>query len=428
MLVPFNKEIPVIYESDVLVCGGGSAGVSCAIAAARLGVNVCLIERNNMLGGVMTSGGNNEIALFYKGEQQIIRGIGWEFVTRLEKMGHAKIPEFKNEIHHSLQGVRINIPMAGRLLDEMCMESGVKLIFGAKAVDVIKDDIWTVIIATDNGLRAIRAKKLVDCSGDGTLAAMAGAKYEIGDELQPATLRFFPDGYDIADINQSSIKDIYIEGLEKETLKESDFWPGMAGNPYVIFEQKGNNINHITVDSSCLDDKTNLEIEGRKSIERIVNWARNEVEGAGQLEAIATSCEVAIRETRRIVCDEYITVSDYLEAKTYSDSVCYAYYPVDLHKSSGESLENIFLKGNRIPSIPYSALIPKGIEDILVAGRCVSSDRLANSAIRVKAICMAMGQAAGTAVAISVADNVGLRDIDIDKLKNTLRENDCIIP
>jgi len=429
MTVAYQKEIPIVYETEILVCGGGSAGATCAIAAARMGAKVCLVERNNILGGVMTSGGNNEIALFYKEDKQIIKGIGWEFVTRLKEKGFAQIPEFKAGIHHSLQAVHVNIPMAGRMWDEMCMESGVKLFFKMKAVDIIRGkNSWTVIMGGDNGLCAIVARKVVDCSGDGILAVMAGAKFELSDELQPGTLRFFTAGYNLENINRERVKFLFEKGVKDGEVQSSDFWPSPNGNPRVIFEHDGNNINHIAITPDTLDDKTEIEMEGRKSVERIVNWVRKNVSGAENFIASTTSGEVAIRETRRIVCEEYITVGDYLAAKEYEDAICYAYYPVDLHKAKGETLENIFLDNNKIPTIPYRAFIPTGIEDMLIAGRCVSSDRLANSAIRVKAVCMAMGEAAGVAAVLSLKDKVGLRDIKIAELKKVLADKGCIIP
>lgn len=130
--VSYSKPIPITAACDIIVCGGGAAGFWMPPSLRPVsGAKTCLIEKNNMLGGIMTAGGNNDIGLFCAGEKQVISGIGWEFVNRLNEMGFAKIPEFKAGITHSRQGVKVNIPMAAYLMDTMCLEEKVDLLFGS---------------------------------------------------------------------------------------------------------------------------------------------------------------------------------------------------------------------------------------------------------------------------------------------------------
>ena len=430
--ITYKKDISLSGEYDILVCGGGVAGFCAAIAAARLGANVALLEKNQMLGGVLTAGGNNDIALFYAGDKPVIRGIGWEFSVRLKEMGYADFPEFQDGVSHSRQGVKVNIPMASYLMDTMCAEENVALFFGATVTDVYSEsDRWTVIYAEKGRLSALRANYVIDCTGDGDASVCAGAQYELGDPqtgaLQPGTLRFYPSVFNVEGLTPEQMQNSYLEQVNAGAILESDFWPGERGNPCEIFTHHGDNINHVDIDADYMQKSSEIEIEGRKSLYRISQWVRNTTSAKDFcMESLCNG--VAYRETRRILCDAYITVEDYVQARTWDDSICYAYYPVDLHCHSKDIVQNIFIGKDHVPTIPFRALLVRGLDNFLVAGRCVSSDRLANSALRVKAPCMAMGQAAGTAAAIALKEGIRVRCVDIKQLKACLNDAGCIVP
>lgn len=437
MIYKYTKTLDVIDRFDVLVCGGGPAGFAAAIQSARLGLKTALIEKYGMLGGVMTTGGNTEIALFYAEGVQIVSGIGWELVQRLANEGWASIPDFKPGIPHSELGIHINAPMTANILDEMCQEAGVNLFFHQTITDVIMsdngDEVRGIVVATRNGLKALYGKIIIDCTGNGDVAAFSGAAYEIGEtgtgELQPGTLRFYFTGYDTKNISADAVYKAFYDGRKREELDLGDYWPEPKGHPYSIFTSHGNNINHVHpingVDNVSV---TNAEIEGRKSIARITNWARKYVKGAEHSMPIACGSEVAIRETRRIIGEKYMLYQEYLDAVKYKDAICYVYYPIDLHTGSKESLKNIYLQKDKTPTIPFGALVPKGINNLLVAGRCISGDRMSNSAIRMKAFCMAMGQAAGIAADLAIRYDVKVKDIDIQELKHNLQDSGAIVP
>lgn len=431
-IIHYKKEISIVGEYDILVCGGGVAGFCAAIAAARGGASVALLEKNRMLGGIMTAGGNNDIALFNAGTRPVIRGIGWEFSVRLREMGYAEFPEFQDGVTHSRQGVKVNIPMASYLMDTMCMEENVTLHFGATVTDAYYEaNQWAVVYAEKGRLSAIRATYVIDCTGDGDASVCAGADYELGDPetgaLQPGTLRFYPSQFHADGITPEQMRASYTEQVRTGTILESDFWPGERGNPCEIFTHHGDNINHIELNADYMQKTSEIEMEGRKSLFRISQWVRQETSAKNF--CMESLCDgVAFRETRRILCDAYVTVQDYVQARIWDDSICYAYYPVDLHCHAKDSIKNIFIGKDHIPTIPFRALVVAGLDNFLVAGRCVSSDRLANSALRVKAPCMAMGQAAGTAAALARKEGGNVRCIDVEKLKKCLKDAGCIVP
>lgn len=446
-----NWSIPVLDEFDVVVCGGGPAGFSAAIQAGRMGSKTALIEAEGALGGALTTGGNTEMALFYAFGEQIIRGIGWELSKRLARDGWARIPDFSADLPHSQLGVSVDAVMAAHYLDVMCAEAGVHVFFHqpvCHSVTVERDGrraIRGVVVATKTGLAMIEGHAFVDCTGDGDLAALSGAEFELGDEqtgdLQPGTLRFYPRGYDLDSIDPNFARESFANARQRGELQHGDYWPEpRGGNPYGIFKHGGNNTNHVTMNGADSRSRSQAEIAGRASVARVANWARNHVPGAERFSPFATGSHVCARESRRIVGKERITEHDYCSARQYEDAICYAFYPIDLHTTDGDALVNRFLdKGvhHDVPTIPFGALRPVGFQNLLVAGRCLSSDRLANSAVRVKSPCTAMGQAAGTAAVLAIvaaksadATNsvVDLDELRIDDVKGALVDSDAIVP
>lgn len=435
MKMEYLKQISVRDDADVVVCGGGVAGFTAAVSAGRLGMRTVLIEKHTVLGGILTAGGNSDIALFYAGDRQIIAGIGWEFVTRLAEKHMAEIPEFSWEIPHSRQGVAVNIPAAACLMDRMCAEAGVTLLLDAQVVDAavsLRDGRRTVdhlIVATKEGLIGVKGGMYVDATGDGDVCALAGAAYEIGNadknELQPGTLRFFPRGYDKEKIDRAQVQAAYEAGLAAGEIRREDFW---NGSPYSMFMDDGNNTNHILIDSTDHESRVQAELAGRVSLMRITDWARGRVCGAENFFIDTAATEVAPRESRRIIGEMRITVEQYMSGEVYADAVAYSFYPIDLHKSGEKTLDKVYLDRSVVPTIPLRAMIPKGYANILTAGRCISGDRRSNSAYRVKASCMAMGEAAGTACAVAVRSHCDMHSVDVEEVRRILKEHGAIVP
>lgn len=448
-----EREVPVAGEYEVVVCGAGPAGFCAAVQSARLGARTALVEATGGPGGVITGGGNPDIALFYAHRQHIIAGIGWEFVNELARDGWARIPDFFADLRHSQLGVRVNWPMAAHYMDQYCVRAGVDLYYHHPVADAAwreSDRTQTgadgivvdgVVVATKSGLQLIRGTVFVDATGDGDVAALAGMEYELGErytgEVQPGTLRFYPTGFELSEIDEEQVRQTWTAARERGELLPGDYWPEPRGNPANMFRHLGNNFNHVhPINGADSRSRSEAEVRARESVARVTRWARAHVKGAERFEPLALGASVAVRESRRITGLEYVTEKDYFTARQWDDAICYAFYPIDLHRGVREGQEDqeslriryLELSDGKVPTVPFGALVPRRSVNLLVAGRCVSSDRMANSAVRVKSPCMAMGQAAGAAATIALENEGRVRTVDTGRLRRLLVENDAIVP
>ena len=378
---------------DIIVCGGGCAGFCAAVAAARMGAKTALVEKYNTPGGILTVLGNNSIDQFnnpfIRDKKMVITGIGWEFVLRLHKEGYARIPDMNApRENHEQYGVKVNPVAAAKIMDDMLLESGVALYYGQSVVDAETSDgrICGILISTKSGLKRLTAKVFIDCTGDGDLAAFAGAGFVAGNgngTFQPGTLRYYP---------------------------------AVDADDRIL--NYGDNKNHVKLDVTDSDSITKSEIASRKMI-------FEQMKRGDRIMAVAPA--VAPREGRRIKGITEMNLEDYYNGQVFEDSVCYSYWFVDIHRE-GQAAYIKYITHDKTPTIRLSAMISKDLSNLMMAGRCVSSDRETNSSLRVKASCMAMGQAAGTAAAIAVRDGVDAVQVPADKVKQALDENGAIIP
>lgn len=448
-----ERDVPVAGKYDVVVCGAGPAGFCAAVQAARLGASTALVEATAGPGGVITGGGNPDIALFYAHTQHIIAGIGWEFVNELARDGWARIPDFFADLPHSQLGVRVNWPMAAHYMDQYCARAGVDLFYHHPVAEVAWHEsdrtetgaagitVDGVVVGTKSGLQLVRGKVFVDATGDGDVAALAGLEYELGEkytgEVQPGTLRFYPIGFDPSKIDEDEVKETWTAARERGELEPGDYWPEPRGNPAGLFRHLGNNFNHVhPINGADSRSRSDAEVRARESVARVSRWARAHVTGAEHFEPMALGAGVAVRESRRITGLEYVTEKDYFSARQWEDAVCHAFYPIDLHRGVRQGQEDqeslriryLQLSDGKIPTVPFGALVPRRSVNLLVAGRCLSSDRMANSAMRVKAPCMAMGQAVGAAATLALENEGRVRTVDVARLRKILVENDAIVP
>ncbi len=408
-------------NTDILIVGGGTAGVIAAIQAARTGCSTILVENGSQLGGTITTGGVAFPGLFHAWGKQIIGGIGWDLVTETVSLNDDKLPDFSIPYgeNHPKHHVRINGYLYALLTEEKCLEAGVQLRYYETPVGVqFKGNNWEVQTIGKGTHTRIICNQLLDCTGNAALTSLAGFNVLREEEIQPGTLIFSIGGYDLGSLDLSLIRRRYDEEVKNGYLNKEEF-PNIVqllSNP--AFYVHG-------ADSTTSESNTTTNITGRASLLKRLRLIRK-FPGCEKARLISMQPETGVRETYRIdgVCQ--ITYNDYVSGKVFDDSICYSFYPIDLHEKKGVDPKQ--LTEGTFPTIPLRAMIPKNSKNFLVAGRCVSSDRLANSALRVQASCMAMGQAAGAAPALSKKFNTTPLNIPIDSIKSLLREHKAIVP
>ena len=382
--LPGGLEPEIADKVDVLVVGGGTAGHIAAIQAGRAGASVLLVERGAQLGGTMTTGGVAFPGLFDAWGKQVIAGIGWEIVKESVEMDGGALPDFaKVQQKHWQNQVYTNQFLYSLLAEEKCGQAGVKIAYYEFPQSVKKGvDGWEVDCIGFGTRRRVACKQIIDCTGGAEVCGMLGLARLREEERQPGSY-------------------LYMLGKAHE--------PG-RNQIHRLYVHGADSTNSRTV--------THANLTGRKSILAEVRKKK------GRLMHLQP--ETGFRESYRIDGETLITVNDYRDGRVFEDAICYAFYPVDLHTKNGVKPEP--LKPGKVPTVPLRALIPKGSRNIIVAGRCVSSDRLANSGLRVQASCMGMGQAAGAAAVLAAKAGFTPLEVPLEEIHDLLREHGAIIP
>lgn len=411
-------------STDVLVVGGGSAGCFAAISAARTGASVVLVEKNGMLGGTTTCGMVNFPGLFHAWGKQIIDGPAWESIMRCVARRGAVLPPFPYKSpHHNMQQILVDIFTYCCVLDEMCMESGVRMLLHTMVTEVTETDRAVEVTLTAKGEKIhVHAGVLIDATGDADALRLAGYEYRVSRRTQPATLMNDLSGYDPNKIDEYKFKEYIQRCYENGTLTLED---SQGIDMYRRVMKKRIHMHVEASDAHTSEGKTALEIKARQALRRILDCLSG-FEGLENIRVERIGTECGVRETVRIVGEKEMTAAEYLSGEVKADSVCHAFYPIDLHRSC--DIKQIFLEDGKVPCVCYGSLVPKGAKHMLVAGRCLSSDTDANSALRVQATCMATGQVTGVAAALCVKHGYGAYDVPMDTLKNELRRLGAIVP
>jgi glycine/D-amino acid oxidase-like deaminating enzyme len=419
-----DKSIESI-ETDILVIGGGTTGVIAAIQSGRAGCQTILIENGSQLGGTITTGGVAFPGLFHAWGKQVIGGIGWELVTDAVKLDDGELPDFSIPTgkNHPKHQVKVNPNIYALLAEEKCIEAGVQLRYYETPVKVqFRGDKWEVETIGKGTHKKIICSQLVDCTGNAYVASLAGYDVLRGDEIQPGSFMFRIDGYDYQSLDKKLIRRKYNKAVNEGRLVKEEFRNNIVG----LLRTAGDNIHHIAgADSTTSETHTITNIKSRSTLLETLRFLR-ELPGCEKTRLISMQPETGIRETYRIDGVYKITHDDYIGGKVFDDAVCYSFYPIDVHDKHG--VEPRHLLEGTVPTIPLRALIPKNSQNLLVAGRCVSSDRLANSALRVQASCMAMGQAAGATAALAVRNRTTPLKVTLNDIKKTLVNNGAIVP
>ncbi len=378
-------------EIDVLVVGGGTAGTIAAIQAGRAGAKTIVMERASYLGGMTTRGGVCFPGLFDAWGKQIIAGIGWELVKECVELDGGTLPNFaKVPKSHWMNQVHINQFLYYLLAEEKCAQAGARIAYHEFPQHIEKTAAgWQVDCVGFGTKRRVLCKQIVDCTGGAEIAGMLGHPRLRGEERQPGSIQFL-----IGEANNPG------RGTKR----------GGTGLLHAIYVHGADSTNSRTVTEASLTGRKAVLDKMRKTKKRLMHLQP----------------EPGFRESYRIVGETMITVNDYTSGRKFDDAICYAFYPVDLHTKTGVRPKP--LKPGIVPTIPLRALIPKGSRNIIVAGRCVSSDRLANSGLRVQAPCMAMGQAAGATAALAAKQGTTPLDVPLAEIHQLLAQHGAIIP
>jgi hypothetical protein len=412
-------------KTDILVVGGGTAGVIAAIQAARAGSKVVLIENGSQLGGTISTAGVSFPGIFFAWGKQVIGGVGWELVKEVVALNDDKLPNFSaphGEQHWNHQ-VRVNGYLYAVIAEEKCLDAGVQIRYYETPTEAtFKKNAWTVKTVGKGVQTEIICNQLIDCTGNAYMASIAGYNLIRDAETQPGTLMFQLGGYRFESLDLDLIKKRYNEALEKGELVKKEFRGDIVG----LLRSKGDNIQHIAdADSSTSEKHTQANINGRMSLLKHLKFIRT-LPGCEKARIITMQTETGVRETYRIDGHYKITHEDYITAKKFDDAVGYSYYPIDLHDEHGVIPSQ--LEKGTVPVIPLRSLVPKNSRNFIVAGRSISSDRLANSALRVQASCMAMAQAAAVAAVLANKQNRSPLEVPIKEIQQMITEYGGIIP
>lgn len=421
-----KRNIPIIREVDVIVTGGGPAGFIAAVAAARNGARTLLVECYGFLGGMATAGLVGPFGLRDR-EIPVVEGIPKEFLDRLEVADGARriYPERWEECGFDPEVVKY-------IADQMLEEAGAELLFHSFACNTVVENgkIKAVIIESKSGRQAIAGEVFIDATGDGDIAALSGVPYEKGRQddglLQPMTLM-----YRLGNVNADTIwDDEKVLSAKMKTAREKGAVP-----PYrVCFGSQGSaikkgeisiNTTRLYGDATKVEDLTSAQVEGRKAVRKLVEFWQQHAATYRESHLIDTAAQVGVRETRRITGEYVLTGDDVLNYRKFADVIALGNWPIDLHDPTGGTKQadiGILLRRDRAYQIPFRCLLPKNIDNLLVAGRCISTTREANGSTRVMPICMALGQAAGTAAALAAAQKISLRNLDVSVVQKRLLE------
>lgn len=417
---------------DVIVIGAGTAGVAAALQAARENCRTLLVERTGQPGGTMTSTRNCCPGLFHAWGRQIIAGIGWELVRECAALSGQDLPDFTaptDPREHWKCQISLNPACYALLCDEKMTSAKVERLYHAMLAEARFDGRqWHLTLCTTDGLRPVAGGILLDCTGDASAAALAGFARVIPEECQPSTLCCRLSGYDFRTLDRETLLREAGAAMAEGRLRPTDLSWNALDFGLRFLSQYGGNANHLFGPSAAsADERSRLEIEGRASVLRAYRFLRRQ-KGLERLTLEEVAPETGVRESATIVGEHQITAEEYISGCAYPDAVCYGFYPLDMHEKSSDGVRPRPLREGTVPQIPLRALIPRGSRNLLAAGRCLASDRVANSALRVQAAAMATGQAAGAAAVVAVRTGTTPLEADFPELRRLLRKHGAIVP
>ena len=434
-MISYSRELPIIGPFDVLVCGGGPAGIAAAVTAAENGAKVAMIEQNSYLGGMATGGCVNPMSEFsYKGER-VIGGFPWRFAQELIKANGAILEEPRGNLSFNPEIYKL---VAQRLVQQ----AGITLFTNTFIADCIHDDdkIHHVVVANKNGLQAVSGRYVIDTTGDADVAYHAGVPMLPNTRpAQPGTLIFSLANVDTTTprmhiIHQKNNNMHHSAGFIRELFEklrgEGVDVPQFGGPWFCSTVDQGCgtvNMSRAAMDSVDATDSQRATAELRENVFRFVSLLKEHVQEFKHCVISSIAPMTGVRQSRRIKGKHVLTGKEYLEATRFTDAIARACHPVDIHLPSGDG--QILHYPEIAAYIPFRSLQPEGISNLLVAGRPISADEDAFAAVRVQATCMETGEAVGLAAALCVQKgNIPLDSLDITEVVRKIREGGTILP
>ena len=439
----FQRDIPVRHEVDVFVAGGGPAGVAAAAAAARQGRSVFLAEGHSCLGGMGTAALVPAFMPFGDGVNFCAGGVGEEILDRLAAAGGTGPGKLDAKVRLA-RSVPIDAEVLKRVYDELLGEAGAAFAFHTVLIDVLAEGgrLAAAVCAGKSGLFAVRAKVYVDGTGDGDLAAWGGAPFEKGDdsgEMMPGTLCSLWANVDWETVRAGDLG--AGAGRIDDAARDGVFTcpdrhlPGMWR---VGQDVGGGNIGHtFGVDGTDERSLTEALVRGRKLVLEYERYYKEYLQGFEKMTLVATGSLLGLRETRRIMGDYVLCLEDFKSRAVFDDEIGRYSYPVDIHpaRPDKESFDkfmdewqNLRYGAGENYGIPYRALLPQKLSNVLVAGRCVSADRFLQGSIRTMPGCYITGQAAGVAAALAIENDTDPRGVDVKALQGRLKSVGAFLP
>ena len=417
---------------DVAVIGGGFAGFAAALSAARGGAKAIIIEKGNALGGAAV---NNLVTPFMPyhttvdGKKLILsRGIFTEIREKLKaKRDEAITFTSLGEMSFLEEDLKY-------ILNETALEAGVDLLFHSYIFGVNKsgEKIESVRLATISGEVTIEADYFIDATGDAQLSFLAGCPTRLGREpdslCQPMTLCFRVGNADVEKFFKSHKR------LNEEYAKAQA--TGEITNPrhnVLVFKTPVKNVLHFNTTRVVLKNPTNpfdvteAEIIARRQVFEIYDFMKKHADGLENSFLMMTASEIGVRESRMIDGEYILTEAECKACTKFSDGIAACNYDIDIHNPEGSGTSHYYFGPGEYYTIPYRCLIPKGAENMLVAGRCISSDHGAQASYRIMPTVTTIGEAAGTAIALAKRDGVGVREVNAEELRRVLRENGAFL-
>jgi len=426
------RGLPVSGTCDVLVVGGGSAGIAAAVAAARSGADTLLIERYGFLGGLATTALVGAFCgLYTTGPRKhlLVAGACRELIDRLDAMGGTE-GKRTSEIDTRLAAVSYDPELFKFAAERMALEAGVRILYHTLVADVLWDKpgerLDGVVVENKSGRSIIQASMIIDTSGDADVAAKAGVEFEYGDGQggsQAMTTVFKVDRVPVGRALEETLRNLRGHLI---AAKESGRYAFNRVDPVVFpsLPEGTVSVNLVSVRGLNATDAAELsaaEIEGRRQVLEYLRALRDFVPGFEKARLVAISPQIGIRETRRILGEYVLTGEDVVTAAKFQDRIALGAWPVEMHNPETGRIEWRWVeREDDYYSIPFACLLPRRVENLLVAGRCASSTHEAQASTRVIAQAMAMGEAAGVGGSLALSSGRALRAVPVAEIQAEL--------